>query len=402
MARSKKQDYYELLGVKRGASEDEIRKAYRKLAMKYHPDRNAGDEAAADKFKEVSEAYEVLSDPDKRATYDRFGHEGMKSQFGPGGFDFSRDFTHMHDLSDILGDLFGGGGGGGGIFDSFFGGRGGRTQDPNSAQRGSDLRFDLEIDLEEAVFGSERELNLPVSEDCSACRGTGAAAGSGRESCRQCGGSGFVVKGGGFFQMRQSCPICRGEGTVVRNPCRTCNGAGRVKLQRKLSLRIPRGVDTGTRLRLSGKGEEGARGGPPGDLHVFLHVKEHPVFARHGDDLICDVPVSPDRAALGGEVEVPTVEGFAKLRLAPGTPNGKTFRMRNKGVPSVDGRGTGDLLARVIIEVPAHLSARQRKALEEFASHEEIRSYPKTRRFREMAEEFLSRREVLERRQKKT
>lgn len=400
MAAGKKQDYYELLGVQRGASADEIRKAYRKLAMKYHPDRNPGDSAAADKFKEISEAYEVLSDENKRAAYDRFGHEGMKSQFGPGGFDFGRDFTHMNDISDILGDLFGGGGGGGGgIFESIFGGGGGgRSRNPNGAQRGADLRFDLEIDLEEAVFGSERELTLPVSEDCSACRGTGAAPGGGRETCRQCGGSGVVIKGSGFFHVQQTCPICRGEGSVVRNPCRTCDGAGRVKAQRKLTLRIPRGVDTGTRLRLAGKGEEGARGGPAGDLHVVLHVRDNPVFARHGDDLSCEVPVPPDKAALGGEVEVPTTEGFAKLRLAPGTPNGKTFRMRGKGVPSVDGRGTGDLLVRIVIEIPSHLSSRQRKALEEFAACEEERSYPEARRFRAQADEFLARRDVLKRR----
>ncbi len=397
MAASKKQDYYELLGVVKTASADEIRKAYRKLAMKHHPDRNQGDEVAAERFKEISEAYEVLSDEKKRATYDRYGHDGMKTQFGPGGFDFGRDFTHMGDISDILGDLFGGGGGGGGIFESIFGGGGGggRARNPNAPQRGSDLRFDLEIDLEEAVFGSERELNLPVSEDCGSCHGTGAAAGSGRETCRQCGGRGVVIKGGGFFQVQQTCPVCRGEGTVVRNPCRVCDGAGRVKTQHKLALRIPRGVDTGTRLRLSGKGESGTRGGPAGDLHVVLHVRENPVFERQGDDLSCNVPVSPDKAALGGEVEVPTLEGFAKLRLSAGTPNGKVFRMRGKGVPSVDGRGSGDLLVRIVIEIPTHLSSRQRKALEEFAACEEDRSYPEARKFRTRSEEFLARRESL-------
>lgn len=397
MAAAKK-DYYELLGIARTATADEIRKAYRKLAMKYHPDRNQGDAASEEMFKAVSEAYEVLSDEKKRAAYDRFGHEGMKSQFGPGGFDFGRDFTHMGDISDILGDLFGGGGGGGGIFDSLFGGGERRPRNPNAPQRGSDLRFDLEIDLEEAVFGSERELNLPVAEDCVTCHGSGATAGAGRESCRQCGGRGVVIKGGGFFQVQQTCPICRGEGTVVRNPCRVCDGSGRVKAQKKLALRIPRGVDTGTRLRLTGKGETGSRGGPAGDLHVVLHVRDHEVFTRHGDDLSCDVPVSPDRAALGGEVEVPTADGFAKLKLAPGTPNGKTFRMRGKGVPSVDGRGTGDLLVRIVVEVPTHLSSRQRKALEEFADAEEPRSYPDAQRFRTQAEAFLAKRDALNRR----
>ncbi len=397
MAGKAKQDYYELLGVGRTATADEIRKAYRKLAMKYHPDRNQGDEAAADRFKEVSEAYEVLSDEKKRAAYDRYGHEGVKSQFGPGGFDFSRDFTHMGDISDILGEMFGGGGGagGGGLFESLFGGGERRSRNPNGPQRGADLRFDLEIDLEEAVFGSERELSLPVHEDCGDCHGSGAAKGGGRETCRQCAGRGVVIKGGGFFHVQQTCPVCRGEGVVVRNPCRTCGGSGRTQTQRKLTLRIPRGVDTGTRLRLSGKGEAGNRGGPAGDLHVVLHVRDHALFARHGDDLTCDVPVAPDCAALGGEVEVPTVEGFAKLRLAPGTLNGKVFRMRGKGVPSVDGRGVGDLLVRVAIEIPTHLNSRQRKALEEFAAASEDRSYPAARQFRAKAEEFLSRRDVL-------
>lgn len=391
-----KKDYYELLGVQRGASKDEIRKAYRKLAMKYHPDRNQGDTAAEDMFKQISEAYEVLSDQKKRDIYDRYGHEGMKSQFGPGGFDFGRDFTHMGDLSDILSGLFGGGGGGGGIFESLFGG-GRQRANPNAPQRGSDLQLNLEIDLEEAVFGSERELTLPVTEDCSTCKGTGAAEGGKRETCRQCGGQGSVLRSGGIFQMQQTCPVCRGEGSIIRKPCRTCRGSGRTKAQRKLALRIPRGVDTGTRLRLSGKGEDGARGGPPGDLHVILHVRNHRIFTRHGDDLLCEVPVAPDVAALGGEVEVPTVEGFAKLKLASGTPNGKTYRMRGKGVPALERSGgtQGDLLVRIIVEVPSTLNSRQRKALEEFAAAGEPRSYPEQRKFRDLAEEFMKRREAL-------
>ena len=384
-----KRDYYEVIGVSRNATADEIKKSYRKLAMQYHPDRNANNPEAAEKFKELSEAYEILSDDKKRQQYNQFGHEGLKSSFGPGGFDFSRDFTHMSDLQDILGSLFNGEGGFGG------GGGGARRRSQNGPQRGNDLRFDIEIDLEEAIFGSEREVELPVTEECESCHGSGAASGSGREACRQCGGRGFIVSGGGFFQIRQGCPVCNGEGTMIRHPCAKCNGAGRVRARRRISLRIPRGVETGSRLRLAGKGEGGGRNGPPGDLYVVIHVHEHALFERQGDDLLCNVPVSPITAALGGEIEIPTPDGFAKIKLPPGTPNGKVFRLRDKGIPNLEGHGAGDLHVRVVLEAPAHLSFRQRKLLEDFAAISDDGNYPDWAHTRKTAETFFSRRDVL-------
>jgi len=390
-----KRDYYEVLGLSRSATEDEIRKAYRKLAMQHHPDRNANNPEAAEKFKELSEAYEVLSDAKKRQQYDQFGHDGMKSTFGPGGFDFSRDFTHMSDIQDILGSLFGDDGSG--VFGEFMGGGAGsrRRRRTGGAQRGDDLRFDLEIDLEEAIFGSERVVELPVTEDCDTCHGTGAAAGAGREPCRQCAGRGFVISGGGFFQIRQPCPICNGEGTMVRNPCRACSGNGRVRARRQITLRIPRGVETGSRLRLTGKGEGGGHGGPSGDLYVVLHVREHELFERQGDDLICSVPVSPLLAALGGEIEIPTPDGFAKIKLPPSTPNGKVFRLRDKGVPNLEGHGHGALHVRVVLEVPSRLSGKQRKLLEELTAALDEGNYPEAAHTHKLAETFFARRDTL-------
>jgi molecular chaperone DnaJ len=390
---STKRDYYEVLGVGKTASADEIKKAYRKLAMQYHPDRNPDNKEAAERFKEVCEAYEVLSDTDKRHRYDQYGHAGMKSAFGPGGFDFGRDFTHMQDidLQDILGSFFGGG------FGDLFGGGGGRgrhARGPNAAQRGDDLRFDLEVDFEEALFGSEREVDLTVNDACEACRGTGAASGSSRETCRQCGGHGVVVVGGGFIQMRQTCPVCRGEGTVIRNPCKKCGGTGRVKAPRHIALRIPKGVETGSRLRLSGKGESGLRGGQAGDLYVVLHVREHDVFQRQDDDLACTVHVSPVVAALGGEVAVPTPAGPARLRLPAGTPNGKVFRLRDKGMPSLNG-GCGDLHVRVELEVPQHLSLKQEQTLKEFNALATPKNFPENERQRKATEAFFARRDAL-------
>lgn len=387
-----KEDYYSLLGVERTASVEEIKKAYRKQAMKYHPDRNPGDTAAEARFKELSEAYEVLSDPAKRGKYDQFGHEGLKSTFGPGGFDFSRDFTHASDLQDILGNLFGQGGG---IFDEFFGGSSRRRSSSHAGQRGSDLRFDLEIDLEEAIFGSKREVKLPASENCDDCKGSGVARGSRRESCRQCGGQGQVVSGGGFFQIRQTCPICNGSGSIIRNPCKTCGGAGRVRARRNLTLTIPPGVDTGTRLRLSGKGESGIRNGPPGDLYVVLHLRAHPLFERQGDDLLCTVHAPFDVAALGGNIDVPTIDGYARLKLAAGTPSGKVFRLRNKGVPASDGYGRGDLHVRVVTESPSKLSGSQKKIIKQAGEAIGRNCYPQIVKQQQQAEEFFTRRDAL-------
>jgi molecular chaperone DnaJ len=386
-----KRDYYETLGVGRDAGEDEIKKAYRKLAMKHHPDRNPGDAGAEARFKEISEAYEVLSDPEKKQKYDQFGHDGLKSAFGPGGFDFARDFTHMSDLQDILGSLFGEGGG---IFDDIFGGGGGRRR-PGGPQHGADLRFDLEIDFEEAAFGSEREITLPLSNECPTCGGSGEAPGTRRETCRHCGGRGSLVSGGGFFQVRETCPVCGGAGSVITRPCPACNGAGRVRERKRMTLKIPRGVETGSRLRLAGKGEGGGRGGPPGDLYVVLRVREHPVFQRSGDDLMCEVPVPCEVAALGGDAEVPTMDGYARLRLAPGTETGKVFRLRDKGMPSLDGYGRGDLHVRVIVEVPVRLGAQQRKLFKDIQDLSSEANYPAGREFRRQADEFYARKKTM-------
>lgn len=385
-----KRDYYEVLGVSKSASEDELKKAYRKLAMKYHPDRNPDNKEADEKFKEICEAYEVLSDSQKRQRYDQFGHDGVKSSFGPDGFDFGRDFTHAGDFGDLFESIFGGG------FSDMFGG-GGRHQsrNPNGPQRGDDLRFDLEIDFEEALFGSKRSLDLKINDACTTCNGTGAAPGSGRETCRQCGGQGFVVAGGGFFQVRQACPVCRGEGSIIKNPCKTCNGSGKVKTPRHITLRIPKGVETGSRLRLSGKGESGLRGGTAGDIYVVLHVREHAVFERHGDDLACAVPVSPVTAALGGEIQIPTPEGYARIKLPAGTPNGKVLRLRGKGMPSLHGR-TGDLHLRIDLETPIKLNSKQKKALKAFQDQVSDANFSEAAKLSKNIDIFYKRRDALQ------
>ena len=380
-----KRDYYEVLGVEKTASADDIKKAYRKLAMKYHPDRNPNNPEAAEKFKEASEAYACLSDPEKRERYDRFGHDG--SAFGPGGFDFGRDFQGV-DLGDILGNLFGGG-----LGDLFGGGRQ-RQRNPNAPQRGADLRFDLEIDLEEAMFGVSREVDLPIGEDCPDCGGTGAAKGTKRETCRQCGGRGVVTTSNGFIHFQQTCPVCQGEGTVIHTPCRSCGGTGRRKARRKVTLNIPKGVDTGSRLRLAGKGESGLRGGEAGDLYVVIHVREHDIFERNDADLVCNVFVPPHIAALGGMVQVPTPEGEASLKIQPGTANGKVYRLRGKGMTTLRG-DVGDLLVRVELEVPQHLSSSQRKALEAFGESCTEDNFPEARKVRRGMDNFMARREAL-------
>lgn len=389
-----KADYYEVLGVSKTASADEIKKSYRKLAMQWHPDRNQGNPEAEKKFKEISEAYEVLSDASKRQQYDQFGHEGLRSSFGPGGFDFSRDFTHSADLQDILGSIFGEGGGG--FFDDIFGGGGRRRSTRrDGTQRGADLRFDLEIDLEEAAFGSERQITLPVSEECTSCNGSGVAPGSKPETCKHCGGRGEVISGGGFFQVRQTCPVCGGAGTVITRPCNACHGAGRVKDRKRLTLRIPPGVDTGSRLRLAGKGEGGLRGGQPGDLYVVLHVRPHELFERHGEDLLCEVPVPFEVAALGGDVQVPTLEGYAVLKITPGTESGKVFRLKGKGMPDVEGYSHGDLHVRLNPEVPVDLNGRQRKTLKDFADSREEGNYPAAAGFYSKVEAFYERKKAM-------
>jgi molecular chaperone DnaJ len=361
--------------------------------MQYHPDRNQGDKSAETRFKEVSEAYEVLSDDNKRRQYDQFGHEGMRSTFGPGGFDFSRDFTHVSDLQDLFGSLFGDGGG---TFEDVFGG-GGRRAGRTGPQQGADLRFDLEIEFEESVFGVQREITLPISEQCGVCNGSGSETGSKEETCKHCGGRGAVVASSGFFQVRQTCPVCGGKGKVIIKPCKECRGNGRVKTRKRMTLRIPPGVETGSRLRLAGRGEGGVRGGPAGDLYVILHVKPHSFFQREGNDLYCEVPVPFDVAALGGDVEVPTLAGMARLRIDAETETGRVFRLRGKGAPSVEGHGYGDLNVKVVIEVPARLSSKQKKALKDFSDQCTGDNYPQAKKLHEQAEAFMKARDDLKR-----
>ena len=342
-----KRDYYEVLGVKSGASEAELKKAYRRKAMKYHPDRNPDDKDAEEKFKEANEAYEVLSDADKRAAYDRHGHAGVDPQMGgAGGFGGGN-------FSDVFGD----------VFSDFFGGGGGGRGGP---QRGSDLRYNMELDLEEAVRGTTVNIRIPASVDCKTCKGTGAKKGTSPVTCTTCNGMGQVRMQQGFFAVQQTCPRCHGAGKMVTDPCGDCHGQGRVEEEKTLSVKVPAGVDTGDRIRLSGEGEAGALGGPAGDLYVVVNVRPHAIFQRDGRDLYCEVPISFADAALGGELEVPTLSGRVKLKIPEGTQTNKLFRLRGKGVTPVRGGGVGDLMCRVAVETPVKLNKRQRELLDEF------------------------------------
>lgn len=350
-------DFYKLLGVEKTASAEEIKKAYRKQAMKYHPDRNQGNKEAEEMFKKVSNAYEVLSDPQKRATYDQYGAAAFENggMGGMGGAGF-------RDAGDIFREFFGGGGGG--IFESFFGG-GARAAEED--RRGNDLRFDLEITLEEAASGVEKTIKYRRQAQCSTCHGTGAEPGSKRKTCSTCHGRGQVIRRSGFFQMQQPCPTCHGSGTVVEKPCKSCGGSGVVMESRTLTKRIPAGVDTGTRLRSSGDGEAGEFGGEYGDLYLVIHVKEHDLFEREGDNLFCTIPIKFTLAALGGTLEVPTLTGRAELKIPAGTQNGTTFRLRGMGMPSLRGSGKGDQFVRIEIDVPKNLSSEQKERLAAFA-----------------------------------
>ena len=396
---AEKRDYYEVLGVSKTATADEIKSAYRKLAMKYHPDRNPGDKAAEEKFKEAAEAYDVLHDADKRAKYDQFGHQAFANGGGGGG-GFGGGGMNMEDIFSAFGDIFGGRGGGGfGGFGDFFGGMGGgrqqRRADPNAPQRGDDMTYRLEIDFDEAIFGSTRDLELTMPAECPECHGTGATPGSRRVVCKTCGGQGVVIGGSGFFQVRQTCPTCGGEGSVIEKPCRKCRGTGHITAPQKISLRIPAGVDNGSRLRLAGKGGGGLRGGENGDLFVQLVIRESEIFEREGQDLFVDIPVSPITAALGGTIGVPTPEGEAQLKIPAGTPNGKLFRLRGKGVPSLRGGPAGDLTARIVIEVPANLDRKQRAALEEFQKLVASGTFPEAQSFANKTRVFFSHRDKL-------
>ncbi len=365
-----KEDYYDLLGVGRDASEAELKKAYRKQAVKYHPDKNPGDAAAEEKFKEISHAYEVLKDPEKRAAYDRYGHAAFEGGGGrgPGGMGGFGGGGGFHDPFDIFREVFGGSGGGGsfgggGIFDEMFGGGGGR----GGARDGSDLRYDLEISLEDAARGVEKELSFRKNVTCSRCNGSGAEPGSRKVTCPTCGGTGQVERGLGNIRFRQPCPTCGGAGQKIDQPCSRCRGEGRESQTAKVKVRIPAGVDTGSRLRSVGNGEAGLAGGQPGDLYVVLTVREHEIFERHGQDLFCEIPIKFTLATLGGSIEVPTLFGKATLKIPVGTQSGTTFRLRSKGMPSLRGGSQGDQLVRVHVEVPKKLTDEQRTLLEEFA-----------------------------------
>src|SRR6266567_2374203 len=377
-----KRDYYEVLGVDRTASEEEIKKAYRKQALKFHPDKNPGDKTAEEKFKEVGEAYEVLNDPQKRAAYDQYGHDAFDSRSrrasGRGG--------GFHDPFEVFREAFGGSGVED-IFEQFFGG--GTRRDPTGPDRGSNLRYDLELDFEEAASGCEKEISLTKLDPCETCHGSGAEAGAQKKVCSLCGGRGQVVAARGIFSIAQTCPRCGGAGRIIDKPCRKCQGAGRVERTTRKTIRIPPGVDTGTRLRSVGDGEAGVRGGPRGDLFVVLHVKPHAIFQREGDDLVYELPISFVQAALGTEMQVPSLNGKVPLRIPPGTQTGQTFRVKGKGIKNAQGYGWGDLHVRVTVEVPTHLNAAQRAKLQEFAALCDEKVNPMTQSFFEKAKNFF-------------
>lgn len=375
-----KRDYYEVLGLEKGASEADIKKAYRRQAMKYHPDRNPGDEDAESRFKEIKEAYEVLSDPEKRAAYDQFGHAATDGSggFGAGGGGFGGAGAEA--FSDIFGDVFG----------DIFGGGGRRSR--SRVFRGADLRYRMEVDLEQAVHGDTVKIEIPTEKECGTCKGSGAAKGSRPETCDTCGGMGQVRMQQGFFSVQQACPACGGSGEIIKDPCQDCHGRGRVRDQKTLSVRVPPGVDDGDRIRLGGEGEPGRNGGPSGDLYVEIHVRPHEIFERDGNNLICEVPVDFTTLALGGQVEVPTLEGKVNLKIPAGTQSGKMFRLRGKGVEPVRGGRPGDLLCRVMAETPVKLNSEQKELLERFRESLEQggeRHSPKTRSWVERARRFF-------------
>jgi molecular chaperone DnaJ len=368
-----KRDYYEILGVNRDASDDELKKAYRRLAMKYHPDRNPDNPKAEEHFKEAKEAYEILSDGHKRAAYDQYGHAGVDASVGAGAGGFS---NFADEFGDIFGDIFGGGRGRSNVY------------------RGADLRYNLEISLEEAARGTETKIRIPALEVCETCGGSGAKPGTKPVSCPTCGGVGQVRMQQGFFSIQQTCPKCHGSGRVVPTPCATCHGAGRVKKHKTLAVKIPPGVDAGDRIRLSGEGEAGTNGGPPGDLYVVIHIAPHPVFTRDHNDLHCEMPISITTAALGGEIEIPTLDedGSAKIRIPPETQTGKVFPVRGKGIKGVRSARPGDLLCRVVVETPVKLTPRQKELLQELeeisASHEGEHN-PRAKSWMDKVKEFF-------------
>src|SRR5688572_24268797 len=374
MATNKKRDYYEVLGINRDASEDDIRKAYRKLAMKFHPDRNPDSKESEDKFKEAKEAYEVLSEAEKRRAYDAYGHAGVNPQggMGPEGFGgFAEAF------GDIFSDIFGAGGGRG----------------RSTVFRGADLRYNLEISLEQAARGTETKIRIPAMEACETCKGTGAKPGTQPKTCDTCHGQGSARLSQAFFSIQQTCPTCHGQGKVISDPCCTCRGAGRVKKHKTLAVKIPAGVDEGDRIRLSGEGESGVNGGPSGDLYVVIHLKPHAVFQREGDDLHCEMPISFTQAALGGEIEIPTLDGAAKVKVPPETQSGQVFRLRGKGIKGVRSSYPGDLMCEVVVETPVRLTDRQKELLRELEDinvRDGAKHNPRAKGFMDKVKEFFS------------
>ncbi|HHF98552.1 MAG TPA: molecular chaperone DnaJ [Candidatus Aerophobetes bacterium] len=374
-----KRDYYEILGVPRDASPEEIKKAYRRLAIKYHPDRNPDNpKEAEEKFKEIAEAYKVLSDPEKRRIYDQYGHAGLEAGVGAGaeGGGFGFDFDPFKIFEEVFGgeDIFG---------DSIFGDFFGRTTATRRkrAQKGASLQYTLEVDFEEAVRGSEKEISVTRYEVCDRCGGEGTEPGYHPESCPTCGGTGYIQTRQGFFSFTRTCTHCQGRGTIIRRPCRTCHGTGRVRKTRKIVVRVPPGVDDGTILRLRGEGEAGIEGGERGDLFVKIKVRPHPVFSREGDDVVVEVPISFALAALGGEISVPTIDGKVKLKIPAGTQSGKIFRLRGKGIPHLNLPGRGDQFVRVIVETPVNLTSEQKQLLKRFDELGRERNHPRMKEF---------------------
>lgn len=383
---AEKRDYYELLGVARNASIDDIKKSYRKLALKYHPDRNPGDKSSEEKFKEVAEAYEVLSDPQKKSAYDQFGHAGVGAGAGTAGFGgggFGVDLEEA--LRMFMGEF--GRGSGNSVFGDFFeesaGWQGGGRR---HKVRGNDLRYDMEITLEEAAFGTKKEIQAVINETCKACNGEG---GIGRSACSNCNGSGMAYSRQGIFTISRTCSKCHGTGAVVKTHCKTCRGAGTLPENKRISVKVPDGVETGSRLRITSAGDPGPKGGEPGDLYIIIHVKEHPLFKREGDDLLCEMPVSFITAATGDDVEVPTLDGRIKLRIPPGTQSGKIFKVKGKGMPDIHGYGRGDLYIRITAEVPAHLGTEERRLLEKLAETAKEQSFPMTHVFNEKVKKLF-------------